>query len=72
MAHDNETLVERIRGGLNNYKEHNFTSVVEHIAIKEIEAAKRYEQHLREIEEMHRNRLVRNSEKPENKKDIAR
>ena len=36
------------RGGLNNYQEHNFTSIVEHLA---------------EIEEMHKNRLVRNSEK---------
>lgn len=44
----NEMLVERIRGGLNNYQEHNFTSIVEHLA---------------EIEEMHKNRLVRNSEK---------
>ena len=35
------------RGGLNNYQEHNFTLV----------------EHLAEIEEMHKNRLVRNSEK---------
>lgn len=53
------------RGGLNNYKEHNFTSIVEHLAEKRIEAEERYKQHLAEIEEMHRNRLERNSEKPE-------
>ena len=34
------------RGGLNNYQEHNFTSIVEHLA---------------EIEEMHRKRFARNS-----------
>lgn len=60
------------RGGLTSYKEHNFTSIVEHLAEKRIEAEERYQKHLREIEEMHRNRLVRNSEKPESKKDIAR
>ena len=60
------------RGGLNNYKEHDFVSIVEHTAIKRIEAEERYKQHLAEIEEMHRKRLERNSEKPERKKDIAR
>ena len=60
------------RGGLNNYKEHNFTSIVEHLAEKRIEAEERYKRHLAEIEEMHRKRLVRNSEKPESKKYIAR
>lgn len=60
------------RGGLTSYKEHNFTSIVEHLAEKRIEAEERYQRHLAEIEEMHRNRLVRNSEKPESKKDIAR
>lgn len=39
---------------------------------KRIEAEERYKQHLAEIEEMHRKRLERNSEKPERKKDIAR
>lgn len=53
------------RGGLNNYREHDFVSIVEHTAIKRIEAEERYQKHLREIEEMHRNRLVRNSYKPE-------
>lgn len=53
------------RGGLNNYQEHNFTSIVEHLAIKQLDAEGRYKQHLAEIEEMHRNRLERNSEKPE-------
>ena len=53
------------RGGLNNYKEHNFTSIVEHLAEKRIEAEERYKRHLAEIEEMHRNRLERNSHKPE-------
>lgn len=41
------------RGGLNNYKEHNFTSIVEHLAEKRLEAEERYRQHLAEIEEMH-------------------
>ena len=59
------------QGGLNNYKEHNFTSIVEHLAEKRLEAETRYKRHLAEIEEMHRNSLVQNSEKPENKKDIA-
>ena len=49
------------RGGLNNYKEHDFTSIVEHLAEKRIEAEERYKKHLAEIEEMHRNRLERNS-----------
>lgn len=59
------------RGGLTSYKEHNFTSIVEHLAEKRVEIEERYQKHLAEIEEMHRNRLVRNSEKPENKKDVA-
>ena len=59
------------RGGLTSYKEHSFTSIVAHLAEKRLEAGERYKRHLREIEEMHRNRLVRNSEKPESKKDIA-
>ena len=59
------------QGGLNNYKEHSFTSIVEHLAEKRLEAETRYKRHLAEIEEMHRNSLVQNSEKPENKKDIA-
>ncbi len=44
------------RGGLNNYQEHNFTSIVEHLAEKRIEAEERYKQHLAEIEEMHKKR----------------
>lgn len=52
------------RGGLNNYREHNFTSIVEHLAEKHIEAEERYKRHLAEIEEMHKNRLVQNLEKP--------
>ena len=59
------------RGSLTSYKEHSFTSIVEHLAEKRLEAEERYKRHLREIEEIHRNRLVQNSEKPENKKDIA-
>lgn len=51
------------RGGLNNYREHNFTSIVEHLAEKRLEAQERYKWHLREIEEMHRNRLGRNSKR---------
>ncbi len=53
------------RGGLNNYREHNFTSIVEYLAEKRIEAEKRYKRHLAEIEEIHRKRLERNSEKPD-------
>ena len=53
------------RGGLTSYKEHNFTSIVEHLAEKRIEAEERYKRHLAEIEEMHRKRLERNSHKPE-------
>lgn len=45
------------RGGFNSYKEHNFTSIVEHLAEKRIEAEERYKRHLREIEEMHRKRV---------------
>lgn len=59
------------RGGLNNYKEHDFTSIVEHLAIKQLDAEERYKQHLVEIEKMHRNRLFRNSEKPEKVKSCA-
>lgn len=60
------------RGGLTSCKEHSFTSIVEHLAEKRLEAEERYKRHLREIEEMHRKRLERNSEKLESKKDIAR
>lgn len=45
------------RGGLNNYREHNFTSIVEHLAEKRLEAEGRYKRHLAEIEEMHRKRV---------------
>ncbi len=58
--------------GLNNYKERNFTSIVEHLAEKRIEAEERYKRHLVEIEEMHRKRLERNSHKSESEKQIAR
>lgn len=51
------------RGGLNNYLEHNFTSIVEHLAEKRIEAEEHYKRHLAEIEEMHRKRLEGNSHK---------
>lgn len=53
------------RGGLTSYKEHNFTSIVEHLAEKRLEAQEHYQKHLREIEDMHKNRLERNSEKPD-------
>lgn len=59
------------RGSLNNYREHDFVSSVEHTTIKRIEAEERYKRHLAEIEEMHRNRLGRNSEKPEMEKSCA-
>ena len=49
------------RGGLTSYKEHNFTSIVEHLAEKRLEAETRYRRHLAEIEETHRKRLERNS-----------
>lgn len=53
----NEEIVSEIRGGLNNYQEHNFTSIVEHLAIKQLDAEERYKQHLAEIEEMHRKHI---------------
>ena len=53
------------RGSLNNYRDHNFVSIVEHLAEKRIEAEERYKQHLAEIEEMQKNRLLRNAEKVE-------
>ena len=40
------------RGSLNNYREHDFVSIVEHIAIKRIEAQERYQRHLAEIEKV--------------------
>lgn len=52
------------RGGSNQYREHGFTSIVEHIVMKRQDIQAEYERHLRQIEEMHRNRLVRISEKP--------
>ena len=45
------------RGGLNNYREHDFTSIVERTAMKEIEAEERYKQHLAEIEEHYKRQL---------------
>lgn len=59
------------QGGLNNYREHNYTSVVEHLAEKRLEAEKRYKRHLRKIEEMHRKRLFQISEKPEKVKSCV-
>ncbi len=58
------------RGGLTNYKEHNFTSIVEHLAEKRLEAEERYKRHLAEIEEMHRKRVdgVRHCVEPDNGK----
>lgn len=55
----NKTLVERIWGGLNNYPEHNFTSIVEHLAEKRIEIEDRYQRHLAEIEEMHNKHIAK-------------
>lgn len=48
------------RGGLNNYKEHDFVSIVEHTAIKRIGAEERYKKHLAEIEERHEKRMSGN------------
>lgn len=45
------------RGGLANYRQHNYVSVVEHIATKELEAEERYNRILAEIEEMRRKRV---------------
>ena len=45
------------RGSLNNYREHDFVSIVEHIAIKRIEAQERYQRHLAEIEKVQRERV---------------
>ena len=58
------------RGGLTSYKEHNFTSIVEHLAEKRLEAETRYKRHLAEIEEMHRKRVdgVRHCVEPDNRK----
>ena len=56
----------------NNYKKHNFTSIVEHLAEKRIEAEERYKRHLVEIEEMHRKRLERNSQSRKSEKHIVR
>ena len=41
------------RGGLNAYREHDFTSIVEYMAIKQQDAQEEYERHLREVEEMY-------------------
>ena len=58
------------RGGLTSYKEHSFTSIVEHLAEKRLEAETRYKRHLAEIEEMYRKRVdgVRHCVKPDNRK----
>ncbi len=37
------------RGGLNSYREHDFTSIVESMAIKRQEAKEEYEKRLKEI-----------------------
>lgn len=50
---------ELFRGGLTSYKEHSFTSIVEHLAEKRLEAQERYQKHLKEIEEMHKKRVER-------------
>ena len=60
------------RGGLNNYKEHNFTSIVEHLAEKRLEAEERYKRHLAEIEEMHRKGLNEIHTSRKSEKHIAR
>lgn len=46
-------------GGFTSYTEHIFSSVVEYTAVKRIDAEQRYKQHLMEIEEMYRWRLIR-------------
>ncbi len=46
------------QGGLNNYREHGFTSIVERTAMKETEAEERYKQHLRGIEGRYRERVA--------------
>jgi len=54
----NEEIVAGIRGGINRYKEHDFTSIVEHLAIERAEAKERYERHLRESGERRKERLA--------------
>ena len=46
------------QGGLNNYREHGFTSIVERTAMKETEAEERYKRHLRGIEGRYRERMA--------------
>lgn len=45
------------RGGLNSYREHDFTSIVEHMAIKRQDAQAEYESRLRELEESKKERI---------------
>lgn len=51
------------RGGLANYREQYFTSIVERTAIRRMEAEERYKQHLKDTEEMHRKRVFWNTSK---------
>lgn len=43
---------------LENYKNHDFTSIVERLAMERIEAEERYKKHLAEIEEMRKKRIA--------------
>lgn len=49
------------RGDLASYRRRCFTSVVEYTVIERMEAEKRYQQHLKDIEEIHRKRVLRNT-----------
>ncbi len=46
------------RGALKNFREHGST-IVEYLAMQRVEAEERYQRHLAEIEEMHRQRLLK-------------
>ncbi len=49
------------RGDLASYRRRCFTSVVEYTVIERMEAEERYQQHLKDIEEIHRKRVLRNT-----------
>ncbi len=52
------------KGTLKNFREHENTSIVEYIALRRIEAEKRYKRHLAEIEEMQQKRGCSKTERP--------
>jgi len=46
------------RGTLENFRQHD-SSIVEYLAIQRAEAEERYKKHLAEIEEKHKQRLIK-------------